>query len=102
MYRSLLLVLLVPLALLAKEKKADRPPTSPANCYRCHVPHVSETGPLRPLRNPGPEVCMSCHDGVIAMPFGPDDFGHKFDESFEVRATCTTCHDPHATHAQKL
>jgi len=85
-------------------------------CNSCHMPH-NAAGPVRLLRGPDEQDCISCHNGTNLDPAIPSIFaeygkatGHPFpslpnnthDRAEPVllnnnrHATCADCHNPHA------
>lgn len=84
-------------------------------CISCHMPH-NAFGPVRLLRGPDEQDCITCHNGSNTQPPAPNVFaefaktGHPFatgnnlhDRAEDVllnnnrHSTCADCHNPHAT-----
>jgi predicted CXXCH cytochrome family protein len=61
------------------------------NCSVCHEP--DQGGHEYPLKRPGNETCLSCHDSVT----GGRPHGHM-----AADVGCTTCHEPHASDHRPL
>ncbi|MGH7677032.1 MAG: tetratricopeptide repeat protein [Gemmatimonadaceae bacterium] len=57
-------------------------------CGDCHDPHSQR------LRQPGPKVCLQCHDAAVY-----DGPAHHF-HGPQTGATCITCHMPTRTYMQ--
>jgi len=87
-------------------------------CISCHMPH-NAYGPVRLLRGPDEQDCITCHNGANTQPLAPNVFaefaktGHPFPAGNNVHdraedvllnnnrhSTCVDCHNPHA--AQRM
>jgi len=95
MQRLALLLCLLPVLAFASDRTSR---SENSSCARCHVPHVSKLGIPPTVRKSSDDTCLSCHDGLIAIPFNSSSFGHVRLEDSDVQAKCTSCHRVHALH----